>query len=372
MASEFWIVTAPSAPRPDATFSRHDQKTHRDADLATNYVFSIPNLRIGTMDQLMSLSDDLHKIDLFVESVYRKFERQLFDMQGNEDIPTVDGKKYDVYLTKFKWDEAKFPINRSLRELTERLQTDIGHYDEGLKKRTAEYIAVRTQLSALARRDTGNLGVRDLAPFVKKENWLETETLTTLLVAVPRFMYKQWQTKYETMTKWVMPRSSQGPLSEDTEYGLFTVVLFRRDAEEFRRVAREARFTVREFRFDEALQLRSEQAKEKLVAEEKNKKSQLVTWLQNSYGEVFLRWIHLKAMRAFVESVLRYGLPPDFAAILMEPKKKNERRLRDELKKLYGHLGGGTTDDKDEDAASAAEGEFYPYVYLQIVLRRQL
>jgi len=132
------------------------------------------------------------------------------------------------------------------------------------------------------------------------------------------------------------------------------------------------RFTVREFKFDEYLLQRSQQACDKLTADERTKKSQLVQWLQNSFGEVLLRWVHLKAIRAFVESVLRYGLPPDFVAILMEPKKKNEKRLRQELRKLYKDLGGaGATEQDDDLPLGIGEAEFYPYVYLNLTLRKQ-
>lgn len=59
----------------------------------------------------------------------------------------------ESYLTQFKWDEGKFPTSRSLRELTERLIGDVGGYDESLKKRLAEYTAVKSQLAAITRRD---------------------------------------------------------------------------------------------------------------------------------------------------------------------------------------------------------------------------
>lgn len=36
---------------------------------------------------------------------------------------------------------------------------------------------------------------------------------------------------------------------------------------------------------------------------------------RTNFGEVFSAWVHLKALRVFVESVLRYGLPPDFTAV---------------------------------------------------------
>jgi V-type H+-transporting ATPase subunit C len=40
----------------------------------------------------------------------------------------------------------------------------------------------------------------------------------------------------------------------------------------------------------------------------------------------------------FVESVLRYGLPVNFQAMLLHPHKKSTKRLRDVLNQMYGHL----------------------------------
>lgn len=87
----------------------------------------------------------------------------------------------------------------------------------------------------------------------------------------------------------------------------------------------------------------------------------MVRWLKVNFSECFCAWIHLKALRVFVESVLRlvlntikkvkfkiyfllpkhrYGLPVNFQAILIHPNKKSIKRLRDVLNQLYGHLDG--------------------------------
>jgi V-type H+-transporting ATPase subunit C len=65
-----------------------------------------------------------------------------------------------------------------------------------------------------------------------------------------RYLYKDWYANYESLTNFILPRSSK-LLKEDTEYGLFTVTLFKRVVEDFKNVAREKRFTVREFKLDE-------------------------------------------------------------------------------------------------------------------------
>ena len=38
----------------------------------------------------------------------------------------------------------------------------------------------------------------------------------------------------------------------------------------------------------------------------------LIKWLKGNFSEAFLNWTHVKALRLFTESVLRYGLPATF------------------------------------------------------------
>ena len=45
-----------------------------------------------------------------------------------------------------------------------------------------------------------------------------------------------------------------------------------------------------------------------------------------------------QAIRVFVESVLRFGLPVNFQGMTLLPQKKTSRKLRDTLGQLYAHL----------------------------------
>ena len=38
----------------------------------------------------------------------------------------------------------------------------------------------------------------------------------------------------------------------------------------------------------------------------------LIRWLKGNFSEAFVNWVHVKALRLFTESVLRYGLPATF------------------------------------------------------------
>jgi len=98
----------------------------------------------------------------------------------------------------------------------------------------------------------------------------------------------------------------------------------------------------------------------------------LVRWLKVNFSECFCAWIHVKALRVFVESVLRYGLPVNFQAILIHPSKKTVKRLRDVLNHLYGHLdssaavSGSHADSVDIPGLGFGQSEYYPYVYYKI------
>ena len=61
-------------------------------------------------------------------------------------------------------------------------------------------------------------------------------------------------------------------------------------------------------------------------------------WLKVNFSECFMAWIHVKALRVFVESVLRYGLPVNFQGMVLLPQKKTQKKLRDTLNQTYAHL----------------------------------
>ena len=66
-----------------------------------------------------------------------------------------------------------------------------------------------------------------------------------------------------------------------------------------------------------------------------------------------MAWIHVKALRAFVESVLRYGLPVTFQAMLLRPQRKAAKCLQEELNKLYKHLDVSLAGTGSHDVSTA-------------------
>jgi len=324
----------------------------------------------------MALSDELHKVDLTVENVTRKIANQLFDIldptSGNTyDSLTVANNNVDIYITFFKWDEARYPTAQSLKALTELIQGQVAKLDEELKARASEYNSLVHAVSAEERKLGGNLLVKDITELVKEEHVIDTEYMETQFVAVPKANEKLFLSTYEKLTEYVLPRSAL-LIEQDNEYALYRVVMFKKVAEDFKIAARERKFVVRDFKFTTDKSGKAD--KKKMMDTEKDKRKHLVRWCKTNFSEAFIAWIHLKAIRVFVESVLRYGLPTNFQAMLLLPNKNRQTRLRKALQELYGHLSSksvfGRDDSKDEEdhVAGADQEHFYPYVSLEINL----
>jgi len=79
MADNFyWLISAPKTQQD--TFATVNRKTAKEHAYSSNYQFVVPELKVGTLDSLMMLSDDLSKIDTFVESTTKKIVRQLTEI----------------------------------------------------------------------------------------------------------------------------------------------------------------------------------------------------------------------------------------------------------------------------------------------------
>ncbi|XP_055538144.1 V-type proton ATPase subunit C isoform X2 [Wyeomyia smithii] len=277
-----------------------------------------------------------------------------------------------TYITRFQWDLAKYPTKQSLRNIADIISKQVGQIDADLKTKSAAYNNLKGNLQNLEKKQTGSLLTRNLADLVKREHFiLDSEYLTTLLVIVPKVNINDWNAHYEKITDMIVPRSSQ-LITQDNDYALCTVTLFKKVVDEFKLHARERKFVVRDFTYNEEELAAGKNEITKLVTDKKKQFGPLVRWLKVNFSECFCAWIHVKALRVFVESVLRYGLPVNFQAILIHPNKKNTKRLRDVLNQLYGHLdgsaasSGANADNVDIPGLGFGQSEYYPYVYYKL------
>ncbi|XP_060222176.1 V-type proton ATPase subunit C 2 isoform X3 [Meriones unguiculatus] len=386
--SEFWLISAPGDKENLQALERMNNVTSK-SNLSHNTKFTIPDFKVGTLDSLVGLSDELGKLDTFAESLIKRMAQSVVEVmedskgKAQENLLANGGLKEKMkclkidltsFVTHFEWDMAKYPAKQPLVSVVDTLAKQLAQIETDLKSRTAAYSVLKANLENLEKKSTGNLFTRTLSDIVSKEDFvLDSEYLITLLVIVPKSNYAQWQKTYESLSDMVVPRSTK-LIAEDNEGGLFTVTLFRKVIEDFKVKAKENKFIVREFYYDEKEIKREREEMTRLLSDKKQQYGPLLRWLKVNFSEAFIAWIHIKALRVFVESVLRYGLPVNFQAVLLQPHKKSAtKRLREVLNSVFRHL--------DEVAAASildasveipglqlSNQDYFPYVYFHIDL----
>ncbi|KAJ2434943.1 Vacuolar ATP synthase subunit C, partial [Coemansia sp. RSA 2424] len=311
------------------------------------YDFTLPQFKIGTLDTLVRLSDELAKFDTAYENTTGKFIDTLRNLTNTNNSALaahllVEDKPVDQYIRSFAWNNSKYRSDRSLPEIVGQIADDMGAIDASLKTKLTQYNAIKNSLATVRRKQTGNLSVKSLSGIVKRENCItDSEYLVTAFVAVPKNQTQEWANGYERLTDMVVPRSSKR-IAEDSEYVLFSVVLFKRVLDEFTTKARDARFIVRDFYYDEEAMARDQLMAREIVEQEEELLDNIAEWIKGSFGAVFSAWVHIKALRVFVESILRYGIPPDFLPILVKPSPKQAPKIKHSLAEFYSYLETST------------------------------
>uniref|UniRef100_A0A914KS48 V-type proton ATPase subunit C n=1 Tax=Meloidogyne incognita TaxID=6306 RepID=A0A914KS48_MELIC len=79
--NELWLISAPGESTPLETWDRLQQTTQ---NLSVNSKFNIPDLKVGTLDQLVGLSDDLAKLDTAAEQTTRKLVQYFSEVLEEE------------------------------------------------------------------------------------------------------------------------------------------------------------------------------------------------------------------------------------------------------------------------------------------------
>jgi hypothetical protein len=115
----------------------------------------------------------------------------------------------------------------------------------------------------------------------------------------------------------VVPRSAN-VLATDDEFNLFAVTTFKKHSNEFVHKCREKRWTPREYKYKEGG--KEEEAKEadQLTKDERKIWGEALRLGRTGYSESAMILIHVLALRVFVETVLRYGLPLDFVCGIVQ------------------------------------------------------
>jgi len=391
VGQEFWIVAAGCSKEQGSS----SEKEAYLAALKSNstiasrgrgaedgpWKFDVPDgdrsLLFGSFDNLIRLTDDLQKADSSVDSILHRLERQYVELDPKADFKVKSQrqeKPFLEYLKNWQWDEAKYPKTRSILDNLTLLMSVVTKLDEEARNKTAQYNEFKTAKGNLAKKEGASVTGRDLVdvltPDVVKINgtadddFIYTEHITTVVVILARGTDQEFLASYETIVEKVIPLSARKFPGLDDKDGnsLWRVLMFKSAAEAFKKHCREKRIIARDFEYSDdgfrKLKMQREQLEDSV-----KRQHELVRGLyQAAWSDAMVAWTHIKAMRVFVESVLRFGMPPRFASFIFAPKPGANVAVRKALADVLGKGGQAGPQDKAGDGQD--DEEYYPYVSL--------
>merc|ERR1711920_903170 len=149
-------------------------------------------------------------------------------------------------------------------------------------------------------------------------------------------------------------------LTDKDGNSIWRVVVFKSDAENFKRACRERRVVPRDFEYNEEGYNKLLEQRKQVDAQVARQHDLVRGLYQAAWSDAMVAWVHIKAMRVFVESVLRFGTPPKFASYVVSPKASATVAARRTLASILGK--GQSHSDKKDDGEG--DDEYFPYVSL--------
>ena len=322
----YFLATLPNgtASADNITFESLQSRSEGIADC---YKSMIPTqLKFESLDSLMTLSDDLVRIDTQIGMVVRRLCNVWVDI--NKEIK-FNEKWNETDLTQFRWDDKKYPYTETAKTLTTRIQKDIQQIEVKLRDLVSKYQTTQRELAIETKRESGTLLTRRLESTIKQEHIIDTEFLVSTFVVISKMQKKEFLKSYESLSDYVVADSAE-LVASDEEFEMYRVVVFKIFLDEFKMNCRTAHYTVREYKKEDTV---VETNKQSLQESIENQKKLLIRYCEANFSHVLHAWFHMKILRLFTDSVLHYGLPTRYDLIVLKLKKGDPKKL---MKGLVG------------------------------------
>jgi len=382
-----WIISVPQDGDADGLLQElilklsQQSKTFSPSSIGQLY---IPSFKTGTLDVLVSLSEELPKHDINFTATVAKIVDTLRNLLNNDPTKlaqhiSINDKSVDEYLLNdWHWNEGRYGTQRGLKDMTDVLVKEMTSIDNVMKAKLNNYNLAKGSLVQLQRKKTGNLSVRSLADIVSEDDVLkDSEYMQSIMVAVPKNLVKTWSSSYEHLAPMVVPRSAVA-LASDEDYTLFTVIIFRKVYDTFAQKCRENKYIVRDFLYSSDQIDKEREELQTADTAEKELWTELLRLSEINFSEAFQVFVHLKVVRSYVESVLRYGLPANYIGIAVKPEPKTTKRTLTTLQRHFAYLsarsqgranskgGRSTNEEFAGEYQSLLDQEFFDFVLYEI------
>ena len=251
------------------------------------------------------------------------------------------------YLKNFTWEQMRYNSGRPLVEIAGQISDLMKKIDNDVKKQQDELIELRNQHAQLVKKDGNNFLNQDISEaiysheklkvneiFIEKASSAGSNMFQTLIAIVHRTKVDHFMANYELVIDWevgsfdfsVIPKSAKYTGIEDKDgYQLWRIVVLKDRAQDYIKKSKERQLLLKTFDYN--YEKYQEELKERTRLEHamdlaRNKLAQKSLF---AFSELYIALIHLKVMRAFIDGVLRFGIPAMFAMAIVHPIKNQEK-----------------------------------------------
>lgn len=338
----------------------------------TNILDVPTNIKFCSFDDLLKCADDLQKYDSYAYGCLKKIEKIAKEYDENIELKIIYQRQHiniDQYIRRFTWDDAKYPRSRSLTDTIDVMINNITKLSDEIQIKSSMLNDLKEKKKKeVPKNDSNNFFLRNLNEIltpqtVSETDFIETEYLTTLIAYVPKNSIDDWLNNYEKFSSYVVPRSTEQfkDLIDKDGNTLWKVFVFKKFAEDFKKEAKVKKFVVKSFKYDEKQYNDMMESRTKVEAEIIRQETFLRRMCLAAFSDIFIAFIHINILRVFCESVLRFGVPPNFASFSIringESKEKKVRKKLYDIFSSSDSIGKNYIKRSDEN-----DEEIYPYV----------
>lgn len=252
--------------------------------------------------------------------------------------------------------------------------------DSDIKTLNDNVNETKNELNQLVKKDGTTLLTKDISdvihsdPNIKAEQLFvevhKTQFLSTVVAIVHKSKVELFANSYERLIRdseipAIVPGSLRYLGIEDKEGNqLYRIVVLTSQLDNVMTRGRQEGQTFRKFTYD--YQKYQEDLKQKTVLETsyEQQKHSLASRCFYAFSELFIALMHLKVMRAFIDGVLRFGIPPRFYIGILKPGKGYEKTVMQRLCETFADeamkdMYGSKEDTQDTE-------DFFPFVNIPL------
>lgn len=318
---------------------------------AEYFPIDLPSLKVGSLDGLMSTSEELEKVDPSIEGTLHRLIQSFQSIIDDDNFEfDIYGKRPEVFLSGFTFNISKYRTDTKLHQLITEIHEEVNQIDALVKSKLSDYSTAKNAVAGADRNQRGTLLTKDLAviveEYLKQPNTqipIQSDYMTSVYLIVPKADIYDLESEYLQLAPMIVPDTLK-TIATDEEYRVYTITIFKKHLKELQEAVRKRKWTLKEYEHSAEIANKTKTEQARRQADTLGLHANLVRLLKTNVAEVFSCCAHIKFIKCFVEATLRYGLPPHYLFMVInikhgsEGKQRTDRRLLKHMVRLLEQL----------------------------------